>query len=123
MKFGMESNIELTQKYERVKIQMTYVHPQPILNSTPLFSVLLARQLSIKPWQFESSILPVLEITDIVHSYCNCSINSCIPSLTMAVIIAGAIAVGDKVREILHQRQDKSYTQVHTRHDTGSKLA
>ncbi len=59
VKFGMESNIELTQKYERVKIQMTYVHPQPILNSTPLFSVLLARQLSIKPWQFESSIPPV----------------------------------------------------------------
>ncbi len=27
MKFGAGSNTELTQKYERVKVQMTYVRP------------------------------------------------------------------------------------------------
>ena len=27
MKFGTESNNELTQKYKKVKVQMTYVRP------------------------------------------------------------------------------------------------
>ncbi len=53
MKFGTGSNTELTQKYERVKVQMTYVYSHiyklisPILNLTPLYSVSLARQLKL----------------------------------------------------------------------------
>ncbi len=41
------SNTELTQKYERVKVQVTYVPTyiykqiSPIVNSTPLYSVSL----------------------------------------------------------------------------------
>ncbi len=49
MKCGMGSNNELTQKYERVKVlndictsPHTYKQIFMILNSTPLFSVLLA---------------------------------------------------------------------------------
>ncbi len=55
MKFRMGSNTELTQKYERFKVQMTYIRPQIyiykqislILNLTSLYSVLLAHQLFI----------------------------------------------------------------------------
>ncbi len=53
MKFGMGSNTERTQKYARVKVQMTYVRPHIITNkqTSPIFncvtpeSVSLARQL------------------------------------------------------------------------------
>ncbi len=40
MKFGTESNTKLMQKYVRVKVQMTYVHPNIYINThTPDFQL------------------------------------------------------------------------------------
>ncbi len=39
MKFGTGSNTELTQKYARVKVQMTYVRRHIYINKYPRFSI------------------------------------------------------------------------------------
>ena len=39
VKFGTGSNNELTQKYVRVKVQMTYVRPHIYVNKNPQFSI------------------------------------------------------------------------------------
>ncbi len=41
MKFGMGLTTELTQKYAKVKVDMTYVHPHIYINKYPQFSIAL----------------------------------------------------------------------------------
>ncbi len=47
MKFRMGSNTERTQKYARVKVQITYVRPHIITNKHPRFSCVTPESVSL----------------------------------------------------------------------------